>query len=71
MHHDPLVRAGTPTLERSHALMKSTIVAAASGGVPLGAPMDFATPHIKQFFNFLGFTDIRQIDAAKAEPIAA
>ncbi|MEO0358708.1 MAG: NAD(P)H-dependent oxidoreductase [Pseudomonadota bacterium] len=42
---------------------KRAIVAAASGGVPLGAPVDFATPHLKQVLTFIGITDITVIDA--------
>jgi len=37
---------------------KSAIVAVASGGVPIGAPMDFATPHMKLVLNFIGITDV-------------
>ena len=37
---------------------KKAIVAVASGGVPVGAPMDFATPHLEQVLKFIGITDI-------------
>ncbi|EBA12351.1 FMN-dependent NADH-azoreductase [Roseobacter sp. CCS2] len=37
---------------------KKAIVTVASGGVPVGAPMDFATPHIEQILKFIGITDI-------------
>lgn len=37
---------------------KKAIVAVASGGVPVGAPMDFATPHLEQVLKFIGVTDI-------------
>ena len=37
---------------------KSAIVAVASGGVPVGAPVDFATPHLEQVLKFIGITDI-------------
>ena len=50
---------------------KPVHVAIASGGVPLGAPVDFATPHIRQFFKFLGLADVTIHDAAAAERSAA
>ncbi|WP_108816715.1 FMN-dependent NADH-azoreductase [Loktanella sp. Alg231-35] len=37
---------------------KRAIVAVASGGVPVGAPMDFATPHLEQVLRFIGIDDI-------------
>lgn len=37
---------------------KSAHVAVASGGVPVGAPMDFATPHLQQVLRFIGIEDI-------------
>ena len=37
---------------------KKAIVAVASGGVPVGAPLDFATPHMKQVLRFIGIDDI-------------
>ena len=37
---------------------KRAIVAVASGGVPVGAAMDFATPHMELVLNFIGITDI-------------
>ncbi|PJI85244.1 FMN-dependent NADH-azoreductase [Yoonia maricola] len=37
---------------------KKAIVAVASGGVPVGAPMDFATPHMEQVLRFIGIDDI-------------
>lgn len=46
-------------------------VAVASGGVPIGSPVDFATPHVRQFIRFLGLGDIELIDAVKGESIAA
>ncbi len=42
---------------------KKAFVVSASGGVDLGSPMDFATPHIKLFLGFLGITDVTLIDA--------
>lgn len=37
---------------------KKAIVAVASGGVPVGAPMDFATPHMEQVLKFIGIDDV-------------
>jgi len=37
---------------------KRAVVAVASGGVPVGAPMDFATPHLEQILKFVGIEDI-------------
>ena len=42
---------------------KKAYVVTASGGVPLGSEIDFASPHIQTFLGFLGFTDVTQIDA--------
>jgi len=42
---------------------KVAYIVSASGGVPLGSPVDFATPHLTQFLQFLGFTEITVIDA--------
>ncbi|MEM6491422.1 MAG: NAD(P)H-dependent oxidoreductase, partial [Pseudomonadota bacterium] len=73
---DQIARAGVTfryTADGPIGLVESkpVYIAAASGGVPLGAPADYATPHIKTFFSFLGLTDIRLIDAAKPETVAA
>lgn len=43
---------------------KRAVVAVASGGVPIGAPMDFATPHLQQVLRFIGIDDI-EVHAAK------
>lgn len=37
---------------------KKAIVTFASGGVPMGSPQDFATPHLRQVLNFLGIDDV-------------
>ena len=42
---------------------KRAYVVVASGGVPLGAPMDFATTYLTQVLNFIGITDIKFIAA--------
>lgn len=42
---------------------KTAYIVSASGGVDLGSEMDFATPHLTLFLNFLGITDVSLIDA--------
>lgn len=37
---------------------KRAVVAVASGGVPVGSPVDFATPHLQTVLRFIGITDI-------------
>ncbi len=37
---------------------KRAVVAVATGGVPVGAPVDFATPHLTQVLNFIGIKDV-------------
>ncbi|UWP89663.1 FMN-dependent NADH-azoreductase [Aliiroseovarius crassostreae] len=49
---------------------KRVVVVLASGGVPVGAPVDFATPYLKHMFGFLGITDVEFVGAAGAEGIA-
>lgn len=44
---------------------KRAWIVVTSGGVPLNAPVDFATPHIVQFLNFLGIEDTEVIDATR------
>ena len=65
------------TSEGPHGLLngKKAIIVAASGGVPIDSPVDFATPHLRQVLNFIGITDIttiaaKEINAAKAEAAA-
>ncbi len=43
---------------------KRAYVTMASGGVPLGAPVDHASPYLTQVLNFIGITDITYIAAA-------
>lgn len=59
---------------------KRVIIAMATGGVPHGSDMDFATHYLKMFFGFLGITDVSVIaadganadeDAARSKAIAA
>ncbi len=45
---------------------KKAILVMASGGVPIGSELDFATPYLKQVLNFIGITDITIIDANNA-----
>lgn len=42
---------------------KKTYITSASGGVPIGSEMDFATPNIRTLLEFLGITDITLIGA--------
>ncbi len=42
---------------------KRAIVAVASGGVPVGSPMDHATPYLTQVLGFIGITDVTYISA--------
>ncbi len=37
---------------------KRAVVAVASGGVPVGAPIDFATPHLQQVLRFIGIDEV-------------
>ena len=41
---------------------KKAIVVVASGGVPVGSEMDFASRHMKVFLNFIGIDDISVVD---------
>jgi FMN-dependent NADH-azoreductase len=40
---------------------KRATIVAASGGVPIGASVDFATPHLKTVLGFIGITDVTVI----------
>ncbi|MBL4806421.1 MAG: NAD(P)H-dependent oxidoreductase [Rhodobacteraceae bacterium] len=42
---------------------KRAIVTVASGGVPVGSPMDFATTYLTQVLGFIGITDVTYISA--------
>jgi len=37
---------------------KKAIIAVASGGVPIGSPVDHATPYLKTVLGFIGITDV-------------
>lgn len=42
---------------------KRAYIVAASGGVPVGSPMDFATPYLRHVLGFLGITDVEVVAA--------
>lgn len=42
---------------------KKAYIAMASGGVPLGSPVDYATTYLKQVLNFIGISEIEIIAA--------
>lgn len=42
---------------------KKAYVVVATGGVPVGSPMDFATPYLRHALSFLGITDVEVIAA--------
>ena len=44
---------------------KKAYVVVASGGVPIGSEMDFASRYLKQVLGFIGITDVTIIDASK------
>lgn len=46
-----------------HLTGKKAYIVVASGGVALGSEIDFGTPHLTMFFNFLGISDVEVIDA--------
>lgn len=45
---------------------KKAYIVAASGGVPVDSPVDFATPYLRHVLGFLGITDVTVIDASNA-----
>lgn len=49
---------------------KRVVVLLASGGTPVGAPFDFATPYIKHMFAFMGITNVEVIGAAGTDGVA-
>jgi FMN-dependent NADH-azoreductase len=46
---------------------KKAYVVVPSGGVPIGSPMDFATPYLRHALGFVGITDIEFIGAQGAD----
>ena len=68
----------TSTESGSEGLLtnKKAYIVMTSGGVPVGEPIDFATPHVRQILKFVGINDIEQIAAdelsqASAQKVAA
>jgi len=47
---------------------KKAILVMASGGVPIGSEMDFATPYLQQMMGFLGIQDVQVLDANNFNP---
>ncbi|SMX43583.1 FMN-dependent NADH-azoreductase [Octadecabacter ascidiaceicola] len=50
---------------------KKAIVAVASGGVAIGTPADFLTPHLRFFLSFIGITDVEFVAAKDIASAAA
>ena len=50
---------------------KKAYVVVATGGVPVGSPMDFATPYLRHVLGFLGITDVAIIAADRVNSNAA
>jgi FMN-dependent NADH-azoreductase len=46
---------------------KKAYVVAPSGGVPVGSPVDFATPYLRHALSFVGITDVEIIGAQGAD----
>jgi FMN-dependent NADH-azoreductase len=46
---------------------KKAYVIVPSGGVPMGSPMDFATPYLRHVLGFIGISDVEFIGAAGAD----
>ena len=46
---------------------KKAYVVVPSGGVPIGSPMDFATPYLRHALSFVGITDVEFIGAQGAD----
>ena len=46
---------------------KRAYVVVPSGGVPVGSPMDFATPYLRHALSFVGITDVEFIGAQGAD----
>lgn len=55
------------TKDRPEGLLKGkkAYVVVASGGVPVGSPVDFATPYLRHVLSFVGITDVEIIAAEK------
>mgnify|MGYP001548551142 FL=1 len=46
---------------------KKAFVITPSGGVPVGSPVDFATPYLRHVLAFIGITDVEIVGAAGAD----
>lgn len=73
---DMIARAGFTFRYTEHGPVgllegKKAYVIAATGGVPVGSPMDFATPYLKHALAFVGITDVDVIAADKLNSNAA
>ena len=55
----------TPTATDTVGLLegKKAYIIVATGGVPVGSPVDFATPYLKHARAFVGITDVEIIAA--------
>ena len=42
---------------------KKAYLVVATGGVPVGTPMDFATPYLRHALSFIGITDVEIVAA--------
>ena len=42
---------------------RPTFLVVASGGTPIGSPIDFATPYLRHVLGFLGLRDLRLVEA--------
>ncbi len=65
---DQIVRVGVTfryTEDGPEGLLKGkkAYIVAATGGVPVGSPADFATPFLKQILNFVGITEVEIVSA--------
>lgn len=46
---------------------KRVVLVTASGGTPVGSPIDFATPYMKHIMGFLGLTNVELVGAEKGD----
>ena len=46
---------------------KKAIVVAASGGIPIGSEMDFASPWLRVFLGFIGISDVTILDVGDVD----
>ena len=53
----------TPDGPRGLLTGKKAFIVVASGGVPVGSPLDFATPYLKHVLGFVGIDDVEVIAA--------